>query len=95
MKLGRADAKAVECARRNHQEAIIPQEGFDQLLRFGRRILEACLAWRHVDTGRDFLETPFVNKLADMAIDRSGPPREILASIDLTRAQVALEFDQG
>jgi len=32
VKLGRADAKAVKRARRNHQEAIIAEKGLDQLL---------------------------------------------------------------
>ena len=95
VKLRRADAKTIIGTRRDHQETIFAQKGFDKLFRLRSCGAEFGFARGHIEPWRNLFEAAFVHQLAHMPVHRIGPFGKILAAIGLTWAQAAFKITQG
>jgi hypothetical protein len=92
VELRRADTNRVVHVGRGENEAIILQEGLDQLAVFGRRFAKRSLHWVRVESRRQLRERAVVEQLPQRAVDVIRPLGELLAAIDSAWSQMPLEF---
>src|SRR2546429_586598 len=92
VELGRPHPEAVVGVGRGQQEPVVLQEASDQFIICRRRFAKYRLTRTGVKTARELGECAVLHQLPQMAVNRVRPLRHVLASIDLTGAQVCLEL---